>query len=651
MPYRFADASKYVWGRAYEYAKSHPNVGPLFLGKIPGESKIINWPLEIGIATEVHAVTVGSSGSGKGTGLLVQNCIRWPQNLVCIDPKGQNARLAYPAREKAGHRVGVWDPFEVANVPDRLRVSFNPLAAIDPKSRFARSAIEAIANGLIVVHDPKHMDWIEGGRALLSGILARVIVDNPPETRTFGKARAILMQPSQVNDANGNPILDADGNPQGLYADAQRMANDGRMSGLIREAGNTLMTALESSKGMEKDFIGNVKRATRWLDDENIAAALEHSTIQLSDLKSGDLSLFVVLPADADIMATYAPFLRLAVKSSLNAMTGNGKAQELDRRCLFLLDECYSLGKLDELVEAVGRIRDAGVHLWPFFQTLSQPEELYGIHGTQTLFANADAHIYLGNDKDHHTLRNISLQIGDLTPEEIAPPFEPGDPWGGLSRSTKENPLPDSSQWKWNSASQELYFTEITAVTEKSFLGVKYDSYETRNVSVDDRINRRKSSREYYEKEDAHTEARRKAEYEYAMKRVRSPRLAPEEIAALIGKGPGDNHARSMIVFLPASAKINIQVAPYYENDGYLSPEQWEEERAELQRSEERRREIQRLRREVEQEQAREALRQAEMERNDERLRTLWKWLRENPGAIRVMGLCGKSHRETSQSV
>ena len=154
--------------------------GALFLG-FDGHGR------EIGIRTEVHAITIGGSGAGKGSSLLVPNARRWPHNLICIDPKGENAILAWQAREALGQRVAILDPFfeiPAGKIPDRLRVSINPLAVIDPENRRARAALMAIGNGLVVVHDPKHMEWVEGARALLAGMAAYVVADAPPEMRT-----------------------------------------------------------------------------------------------------------------------------------------------------------------------------------------------------------------------------------------------------------------------------------------------------------------------------------------------------------------------------------------------------------------------------------------------------------------------------------
>lgn len=522
MPYTFTNP---LPDYAYRF-------GSLFLGH-DGQGDFV------GVDTEIHAVTVGGTGAGKGACLLVQNAMRWPQNLVCIDPKGQNVALTWETREALGHKVAVLDPFKIAPVPERLRAGFNPLTGIDPAAPFARATISAIANGLVVVHDPRHMEWVEGARKLLAGVCAYVVANYPPAERSLTMMRDILMTPDELPD-------DEEGNPQGLHAIAQYMAQGADIGGLARAAGIAIQTALTSSKGMEKDFLSNARRATDWLDDEGIAATLSRSTIDLSDLKRGNLSLYLVLPADPDIMATYAPFLRLAVKASLNAMTGGSAAAKIERRCLFLLDEFYSLGRLEEIIEGSGRLRDYGAHLWPFVQTLSQLHRLYDREGAQILLSGSDALVFLGIDKDDHSLEYVSRRIGNLTPEEVAPPFEPE--------------LPPAPSRRYTANYINAHGFGVTVLKTASRIGANDEEKEKTDVL---------NAENDYQYQNAmqaaqHTEARRKAQYEHAMRKVGSRRLTPEDVAALVGKGHGDKVARSIIVFAKAGDILNIKPAPYF---------------------------------------------------------------------------------------
>ena len=363
-----------------------------------------------GIRTERHAITIAGSGTGKGVALLIPNARRWPHSLLCVDPKGENAEHSWEAREAMGQKVYVLDPFKIAKVPDRLRAAFNPLTAIDADSMTGREDIEAIADGLVKVHDPKHMEWVEGARAILSGIMAYVIAEAPPEHRTFESMRRLLLQPDKIEVSEGEE-------PQGLYADAQRMMMQSAFGGLPIEAGSTIQTALDSTKGLERDFLGGARRATRWLDSKPVAETLNRSTFDLSDLANGTTSIYLVLPPQ--YLETHSSYLRLFVRCALNTMAQSGSKE---RPCLFLLDEFFALGKINEIAVAAGLMRSYGVQLWPFLQDLGQLLVLYGHDGAHTFFSNADAHIFFGNS-DAPTLNYISERFGKFDLSDMpAPP-------------------------------------------------------------------------------------------------------------------------------------------------------------------------------------------------------------------------------------
>lgn len=400
MPFQFSDPTPYRY-----------QTGDIFLG-------VDDQGHEIGIQTERHVIAIGGSGTGKGAALLIPNLLRWRDSALGIDPKGENAEKTWQAREAMGQIVGVVDPFRAADIPARLRVSINPLAGIDPDSPTARGDVLSIADGLVKRSDPKHAEWDDGAAAVLAGVIAYTLADPPPEGASLPLLRRILLQPKEA-----------------LYEDAQRMLACDACGGLARAAGSTIMAALDSEKGMEKEFLGGAKRHSAWLDDPAMAAALSASSFDLRALKSGKATLFLVLPPH--YIDTHAAFLRLFVRSAIHTMAAAGSGK--GGRCLFLLDEFYSLGKLDIVAKSAGLMRSYGVHLFPFLQDLGQLHELYGAKGAETFFGNADAHVFFGNS-DTFTLQTISDRLGRLTPDEITTELPPmtGDPNGWFAHYRHE---------------------------------------------------------------------------------------------------------------------------------------------------------------------------------------------------------------------
>lgn len=389
---------------AYRFAPAFPKYayqpGAFFLG-------VDEQAHEIGIMSERHAITIGGARSGKGAAILVQNGRRWRENILQVDPKGENTELIWQAREAMGQQFHALDPFHRAEIPARLRAGFNPFDLIQIDSPMGREDIMVISDGLVIVHDPKHMEWVDGTRDLISGFSAFVIETATDNSRNLGSVRNILLM---SKDDLRKEIIPA-------------MQSCAAFGGLARAAGEMLLTALDDKDSMEADFLNKAKRATSWLDSPQMRDVITRSTFHLSDLKTGSCTVSLVLPEG--VMVTYAAFFRLFVRLALNVMAGKKK-----RACLFLLDEFHNLGRIDEISKAAGLMPGYGVHLWPFLQDLGQLEDLYGKAGMMTFFANADAHVFFANT-DPLTLDFVSHKIGKFTPHDLAiapPPLEGFDP-------------------------------------------------------------------------------------------------------------------------------------------------------------------------------------------------------------------------------
>ena len=263
MPYSFTDPSGYAY-----------KPGCLYLGIDPARGR------EIGVDTERHAITIAGAGGGKGQALILQNLARWPHAALVVDPKGENAEETYEARERMGQIVGVLDPFKVANVPDRLRKSFNPLAGIDPNGLTAREDVLVIADGVLKRSGSSDdSSWEDGAMAIIAGVIAFVIGDAPREHRTLTAARRILLQEKKD-----------------LYEDAQRMLDCDACGGLARAAAVTIMTALDAEKGSDKEYLAGARRQSAWLDSPAVAASLASSSFELDALAQDNATLFLVLP-------------------------------------------------------------------------------------------------------------------------------------------------------------------------------------------------------------------------------------------------------------------------------------------------------------------------------------------------------------------
>lgn len=358
--------------------------GSLFLGVANGH--------EVGISTDRHAITIAGPRSGKGAALIIPNLLRWTDNVLVIDPKGENAEQTWKAREAMGQKVVVLDPFEVANVPARLRGSFNPLSAIDPLSRNAREDVRVIADGLVMRHKAEDAMWDNGAVSVIAGLIAHARTVAPEGEQTLAAVRALLRMPDHE-----------------LATVFTAMSSNPACGKLAQTAAAIGLST--SKKNIE--YVGSARDNTEWLDSDPMANMVDGTTFNLAELKSGRLSLFLVLPPE--YLDEHGRFLRLFVRCALNVMAkGEGG------RCLFLLDEFFALGHIGEISKAAGLMPSYGVHLWPFLQNLGQLQSLYGREGAETFFGTSDVQTFF-NLTDTLTLEYLSKKLGVISVNEAAP--------------------------------------------------------------------------------------------------------------------------------------------------------------------------------------------------------------------------------------
>ena len=466
--------------------------GRLFLGH-DGNGK------KLGIKTERHALTVAGAGAGKGACVIIPNLLEWPHNALVIDPKGEAANETAEYREREfGQKSYVIDPFNVSKVDPRFKASFNPLAALDPSGASIKEDIAAITDGIVMRgHDTSSAHWDDGAQRVLNGLIGYVLLCLPPEQQTLVEVRAILRNTDRFDTA------------------MEQMKNL-RGCGGVCESGASAAYA-----GEGRYFVSNADKNTDWLDSDAMANALGASSFSLSDLKNGRASVYLVLPAN--YLGQHGRFLRLFVRCAIEEMARLTPSGDLrGSQCLFILDEFFSLGYIDEIAKSAGLMRGYGLQLWPILQDLGQLLKLYGREGAETFFGNADLHQFFGNT-DKLTLEYMSAVSGSMSIDEVgAPPETPHDapPMGG-GMGQSDNTL-----------------ANIIGSLSASVANSHYSKVQAKHQ---DRV----------------------ANYQQKMSQVGRPRLLPEQLAAMV-KRKDDVVADLMYVIAYGTDKLWIVPDPYF---------------------------------------------------------------------------------------
>ena len=466
-----------------------------------------------GIVTPRHLITVAGARSGKGAALIIPNLRAWSAgSVLVVDPKGENAEHTWQQREAMGHRVYVVDPFKVANVPDRLRASFNPLDAIlsteqarvaEGRPSMAREDIRVLSDGLVMRYNADHAMWDNGTVTMIAGMIAYNLSTAAEEYRTLANVRAVLRMPEDT-----------------LKTVFEDMAKNPAFGGLAQAAAAVGLSSAKSAR----EFVKGAQDQTEWLDAEPMRDTLSRSDFTLSELKNGKTAIYLVLPPQ--YLGEHGRFLRLFVRCAINAMAQGGQG---GGKCLFLLDEFFSLGHIDEIAKAAGLMPSYGVHLWPFLQDLGQLVKLYGNEGAGTFFGNADAHIFFGNT-DPFTLDHISQRLGSVSADEIGPP--PVSSAGLPSAGGQFAQAIMSSGPKGAHVQGMAAMFGAMSATSQAFTEIG--------------------------------ERQEMAKYQHKAQTLGRPRLAPEEVRELVARHADDTVARSMIAFATGGAVYNLRLHPYF---------------------------------------------------------------------------------------
>ncbi len=333
-----------------------------------------------------HLLTMAPTRSGKGVGTIVPNLLTLQRSIICIDPKGENARVTGRARSEHGP-VHCLDPFEVSGRPG---ARYNPLDLLSADSLDLAEDAMTLADALVFEGSPvSDAHWNEEAKALIAGLILYTVCHDPAEHRTLMTVREYLtLAPDQWQQL------------------IQLMQKSDAAGGLVARAANRFAGKSEREAA---GVLSSAQRHTHFLDSPRIAATLSGSDFRFSDLKERPGSIFLCLPPDR--LDTYSRWLRLLLSQALNDMARSPARP--NRPVLFLLDEFAALGRLETVERAMGLMAGYGLQLWPILQDIHQLRALYGPRAG-TFLSNAGV-IQAFGVNDFETADLLSKTFGDTT--------------------------------------------------------------------------------------------------------------------------------------------------------------------------------------------------------------------------------------------
>jgi len=333
-----------------------------------------------------HLLTMAPTRTGKGVGTIIPNLLTADRSVICIDPRGENAKIAGRARQTFGP-VYVLDPFGITGRPS---AAFNPLDTLDVDGLDVAEDASTLADAL--VFDEPGMSgeahWNEEAKALISGLLLTITAVEPGDRRHLGTLREYLTL------APGN-----------FTALLRRMQETDAAAGLIARAANR---HLGKSDREATGVLSAAQRHTHFLDSPCMTAVLADriSALPISSATTF-LSSSSCRPIDSRPTRAGAPpcHAKPARHGPRSGQTRNPGA--------LLLDEFAALRHLAPVERAMGLMAGYGVQLWPILQDVHQLRATYG-QKAGTFLSNAGVLQVFGVN-DHDSARVVSDLLGQET--------------------------------------------------------------------------------------------------------------------------------------------------------------------------------------------------------------------------------------------
>lgn len=311
----------------------------------------------IGYPGDGHLLTIGPTRSGKSRRLFIPNLLyETGRSALVIDMKGELAALTAAHRAGKGGKVVALDPFNIlakrgAKV---ARVGFNPMADLDPTSEEFVDDAMVLAEALIQVNpNAKEPHFAEFAQDMVCAFIMLVKC-------VYGDKATLKMVRREISRS-----------PSEIEIIARQVAETPHNEAIA----NKLNKFRESKDNKEiASIMSTAQTQTRFLDSPGIARNLAAGGVNFADLKTENMSVFLVLPPNR--LLSHAKWLRLIVSSAMTAMQRTLKVAGRPD-VLFMLDEFPQLGRMESVESAVSLNAGFGVKVWAAVQHLGQLKDLY----------------------------------------------------------------------------------------------------------------------------------------------------------------------------------------------------------------------------------------------------------------------------------
>lgn len=397
--------------------------------------------VEIITTSQLHALIVGTTGSGKTTGFVDQNISvlsrsKGKPSLVISDPKKELYEKHAKHLESEGYKISVldlrepysserWNPMNVLIRRIRLVKELEYhlqhkdgkyigagetfLSLRDARTRMQELKDEIYENAqdlvytLCPVQNKDQPTWEEGARNLIFGLVLAFCEDcikgkiEEKQLLLFNIYHNITKYCSEDTTALKEYLL-------------KGRDEFSKVRGLVN-------TVLITSDKTLTSYLSEVNSYMQQLSDDGIMSLTSENDLDIVNIDEQPNAVFIIVPDERFTRHRFVTlfitqmYKELVEKANLNLRREQTQTAVLKRNAYFVLDEFANLPKFDNIEGMVTVARSRGIRFLFVLQAYSQLTAKYGRDIGDIIKTNCNVKIFIGSD-DSDTRKEFSELCG-----------------------------------------------------------------------------------------------------------------------------------------------------------------------------------------------------------------------------------------------
>lgn len=400
-----------------------------------------NKALEVISTSQLHALIVGTTGSGKTTGFVDQNIAvlgrsKGKPSLLIADPKKELYEKHAEQLKSEGYEVSTldlrepyssarWNPINVLirrikqvkelqnNLEQRDGKYYGCgevfLSYRDARTRVQELKDEIFENAMDLVYtlcpvqNKDQPTWEEGARNLIFGLILAFCEDcikgkmEEKQLQLFNVYHNITKYCSEDTTALKQYLLEG-------------RDEFSKVRGLVN-------TVLITSDKTLTSYLSEVNAYMQQLSDDGILSLTSENDIDIVNMDEQPSAVFVIVPDERFTRHRFVTlfitqtYKELVEKANLNLRRKETSTAILKRKAYFILDEFGNLPKLENIEGMVTVGRSRGIRYLFVLQSFSQLNAKYGKDIADIVKSNCNVKIFIGSD-DPETRKEFSELCG-----------------------------------------------------------------------------------------------------------------------------------------------------------------------------------------------------------------------------------------------